>query len=122
MTTIQQIAEKAQSAAQQLGIAKFDIYGSTIDETSVKVDQGKPDQVKASNRSSVTVRVWNSEGSVGITSTSDLDPSGLEMALKTAYEASEFGVKENVPEFSPPWLKRLMLLCPRHPLRVCWTP
>lgn len=101
MTTIQQIAEKAQSAAQQLGIAKFDIYGSTIDETSVKVDQGKPDQVKASNRSSVTVRVWNSEGSVGITSTSDLDPSGLEMALKTAYEASEFGVKENVPDFSP---------------------
>ncbi|MFM6279038.1 MAG: hypothetical protein ACKN9K_11925, partial [Dolichospermum sp.] len=26
---------------------------------------------------------------------------GLELALKTAYEASFFGVKENVPDFSP---------------------
>jgi PmbA protein len=38
---------------------------------------------------------------MGVTSTTDVDPQGLELALKTAYEASFFGVKENVPDFSP---------------------
>jgi PmbA protein len=38
---------------------------------------------------------------MGVTSTTDVDPKGLELALKTAYEASFFGVKENVPDFSP---------------------
>ena len=101
MPTIDQLATQAKTAATQLGIQKFDIFGSSVDETSVKVDQGKPDQVKASNRSSVTVRVWNEDGTMGITSTTDVDPTGLELALKTAYEASFFGVKENVPDFSP---------------------
>ncbi|UBF27839.1 TldD/PmbA family protein [Kovacikia minuta CCNUW1] len=101
MPTIHELATQAKAAADRLGIRKFDIYGSAVDETSVKVDQGKPDQVKASQRSSVTVRVWNEENTMGITSTTDVDPNGLELALKTAYEASFFGVKENVPDFSP---------------------
>jgi len=99
--TIHDLATQAKEAADRLNISKFDIYGSTVDETSVKVDQGKPDQVKASNRSNVTVRVWNEQQTMGITSTTDVDPVGLELALKTAYEASFFGVKENVPDFSP---------------------
>lgn len=101
MPVIHDLATQAKAAADRLGISKFDIYGSTVDETSVKVDQGKPDQVKASNRSNVTVRVWNENNTVGITSTTDIDPTGLELALKTAYEASFFGVKENAPDFSP---------------------
>lgn len=99
--SIQEIASSAKAGADKLGIRKFDIYGATVDETSVKVDQGSPDQVKASNRSSVTVRVWNDDNTMGVTSTTDVDPNGLELALKTAYEASFFGVKENVPDFSP---------------------
>jgi len=98
---INDIATYAKESANQLGIKKFDIYGSTVDETSVQVEQGSPKQVKASNRSSVTVRVWNEENTVGVTSTTDVNPNGLELALKTAYEASFFGVKENVPDFSP---------------------
>jgi PmbA protein len=101
MPTITELATQAQAAASRLGVQKYDICGTTIDETSVKVDQGKPDQVKASSRSSVTVRVWNEANTMGITSTTDVDPIGLELALKTAYEASFFGVKENVPDFSP---------------------
>jgi PmbA protein len=101
MPTINEIANSAQENAQKLGIQKFDIYGSTVDETSVQVDQGEPKQVKASNRSGVTVRVWNEQNTMGVTSTTDVDPTGLELALKTAYEASFFGVKENVPDFSP---------------------
>ncbi|MEB3179044.1 MAG: TldD/PmbA family protein [Nostocaceae cyanobacterium] len=101
MPNINEIATYAKESADKLGIKKFDIFGSTVDETSVQVDKGEPKQVKASNRSGVTVRVWNEENTVGVTSTTDVDPKGLELALKTAYEASFFGVKENVPDFSP---------------------
>ncbi|MBF2065428.1 MAG: TldD/PmbA family protein [Calothrix sp. C42_A2020_038] len=101
MVKIQDIASAAKDSASKLGIKKFDIYGSSVDSTSVQVDQGEPRQVKASNLSGVTVRVWNENNTVGVTSTTDVDPKGLELALKTAYEASYFGVKENVPDFSP---------------------
>jgi PmbA protein len=101
MSKIQTIAQDAKEAAAKLGIAKFDIFGSTVDETSVQVNEGEPEQMKASQRSGVTVRVWNPAGPVGITSTTDVDRVGLELALKTAYEASAFGAKENIPDFSP---------------------
>ncbi|WP_315789095.1 TldD/PmbA family protein [Fischerella sp. JS2] len=101
MPNISEIANYAKDSANKLGIKKFDIYGSSTDATSVQVDQGEPKQVKASNLSGVTVRVWNDENTMGVTSTTDVDPKGLELALKTAYEASFFGVKENVPDFSP---------------------
>jgi PmbA protein len=101
MSNITEIANYAKESADKLGIKKFDIYGSTADATSVQVDQGEPKQVKASNLSGVTVRVWNEDNTIGVTSTTDVDPKGLELALKTAYEASFFGVKENVPDFSP---------------------
>lgn len=98
---IQKLAADARDAATRLGIDKFDIYGASSDDASVKVEQGEPKQVKASNRSSVTVRVWNADRQVGITSTTDLDPSGLELALKTAWEASSFGARNHAPDFSP---------------------
>ncbi|MFN6561014.1 MAG: TldD/PmbA family protein [Nostoc sp. ChiSLP01] len=101
MPNINEIANHAKENADRLGIKKFDIYGSTVDDTNVQVDRGEPKQVKASNRSGVTVRVWNEDNTMGVTSTTDVDPKGLELALKTAYEASFFGVKENVPDFSP---------------------
>jgi len=101
VTTTKDIAKNAQEIAHKLGIKKFDIYGSTVDETSVQVDQGEPKQVNASSRSGVMVRVWNDDNTLGVTSTTDVDPLGIELALKTAYEASFFGAKENVPDFSP---------------------
>lgn len=101
MPNVQELATQAKTIADQLGIQKFDIYGATVDETSVKVDQGEPDQVKASNRSSVIVRVWNDKNMMGVTSTTDIDANGLKLALETAQEASFFGVTENIPDFSP---------------------
>ncbi|MGB7445154.1 MAG: TldD/PmbA family protein [Coleofasciculaceae cyanobacterium] len=101
MPSVQELASYAETSAKELGIQKFDIYGSSVDQTSAQVDQGKPKQVTASNRSSVIVRVWNENNTMGVTSTTDVDPKGLELALKTAYEASFFGVKEHVPDFSP---------------------
>lgn len=101
MPTVHDISSYAETSARSLGIKKYDIYGSSVDETSVQVDQGEPKQVKASNRSSVIVRVWNSDNTIGVTSTTDVDPQGIELALKTASEASAFGPKEHVPDFSP---------------------
>jgi PmbA protein len=101
MPTIQDIANYAESGAKQLGIAKYDVYGSTVDETSVQVDRGEPKQVKASQRSSVIVRVWNDKGQLGVTTTTDVDAAGLTLALQTAQEASAFGAKEHIPDFSP---------------------
>ncbi|MEL6325778.1 MAG: TldD/PmbA family protein [Cyanobacteria bacterium J06626_23] len=101
MPTVTDISSQAQQLASQLGIAKYDIYGSTTDETSVQVDRGNPKQVKASNRASVIVRVWNADGLLGVTSTTDVNETGLALALKTAAEASAFGAKEHVPDFSP---------------------
>ena len=101
MPTVHDIASYAASGAAELGIKKYDIYGSSVDENSVQVDQGEPKQVKASQRASVIVRVWNAENTIGVTSTTDVDPQGIQLALKTAAEASVFGPKENVPDFSP---------------------
>ena len=98
---VQTIAQQAEAIAQKLNITKYDIYGSSVDETSAQVDKGEPKQVKASNRSSVIVRVWNDQNQIGVTSTTNVDETGLALALKTAYEASAFGVKENAPDFSP---------------------
>jgi PmbA protein len=98
---IQTVSDSARKIATKLGISKFDLSGSTTDSVSVQVDRGEPKQVKASNRSGITVRVWNNENTVGITSTTDVDDIGLELALKTAHEASFFGIKEHAPDFSP---------------------
>lgn len=101
MAQITEIAEQTRAIAHRLGIDKFDISGSAVDEVSVQVDQGEPDQVKASNRSAIMVRVWNKDHTVGVATTTDLDATGLELALKTAHEASWFGIKDNAPDFSP---------------------
>lgn len=101
MPTLQDIAAYAEENARKQGIQKYDLYGSSVDETSVQVDRGEPKQVKSSQRSSVIVRVWNDQGRLGVTSTSDVDANGIDLALKTAAEASPFGAKEHIPDFSP---------------------
>lgn len=101
MPNVQEIYHSAETIAQTLGVQKFDIYGSLVDDTSVEVFQGEPKQVEASNRSAVIVRVWNDKEQVGVTTTTDVDPLGVKLALNTAYEASFFGVKDNTPDFSP---------------------
>ncbi|MDG2990895.1 TldD/PmbA family protein [Candidatus Synechococcus calcipolaris G9] len=106
----QTIAALAQMTAQRLGIKKYDLGGAKIDEVSVQVQQGEPKQVKASQRSGITVRVWNERGQMGVTSTTDLDERGLELALGMARDASQFGVEENIPDFSPE------ATAPLHPL------
>ena len=98
---VEKLVSDAKETASKLKIDKFDIYGAIVDETSAEVDSGEPKQVSASNRASITVRVWNDQGTVGVTSTTNIDRLGLELALQSAHEASFFGAKENIPDFSP---------------------
>jgi len=46
MPNINDLVNHAKTSAQQLGIKKFDIYGSAVDETSVQVDQGSLNKSK----------------------------------------------------------------------------
>ena len=98
---ISSIQSQLHSLAQREGVSKWDLGASRSSSASVQVDRGEAKQLKASQRSSITVRVWNQKGLVGITSTSDLSDSGLEKALMGAHQASAFGNPDDVPGFSP---------------------
>ena len=74
---------------------------SSSRDISVQVQQGNAKQLKGSQRNSMTLRVWNKNNQVGITSTSDLTSEGIKKAMKGAIEASLFGNEKESPEFSP---------------------
>ncbi|MCP9914930.1 TldD/PmbA family protein [Cyanobium sp. ATX 6F1] len=92
---------RLEDLARELSISRWDLGAACSTDTSVQVDRGEAKQLKGAQRSSITVRVWNGDGLVGITSTSDLTDSGLARALASAGEASAFGNPEDTPAFSP---------------------
>ncbi len=92
---------RLEQLAQQAGIQQWDLGASCSTDTSVQVDRGEAKQMKGAQRSAITVRVWNSAGLVGITSTSDLSEAGLAKALAGARDASAFGNADDTPAFSP---------------------
>ena len=96
-----QLHSRLSQLAQAAGIRQWDLGAACSTDTSVQVDRGEAKQMKGAQRSSITVRVWNDDGLVGITSTSDLSDSGLERALAGARDASAFGNAEDTPAFSP---------------------
>ena len=95
------LRDSLQKLATREGISSWDLGAACSDDCSVQVDRGEAKQLKASQRSSITVRVWNKDGFVGITSTTDLSDAGLEQALVGAHEASRFGNPDDIPHFSP---------------------
>ena len=95
------LSEQLSSLAQGLGIERWDLGAACSTETSVQVDRGEAKQLKGAQRSAITVRVWNGDGLVGITSTSDLSPAGLARALSGARDASAYGNAYDIPAFSP---------------------
>ena len=87
--------------SNEFEITKWDIGASLSKDISVQVQQGKAKQLKGSQRNSMTLRVWNKNNQVGITSTSDLTSEGINKAMRGAIEASLFGNINESPEFSP---------------------
>ena len=98
---VKELRDQLHALATRDGIRHWDLGASRGMNASVQVDRGEAKQMKAAQRSSITVRVWNEQGLVGVTSTSDLSPGGLDKALKGAYQASSFGNTEDIPGFSP---------------------
>ena len=91
------LRDRVQTLASGAGIRQWDLGAACSDDCSVQVDRGEAKQMKAAQRSSITVRVWNSDGLVGMTSTTDLTDVGLSRALDGAYQASAFGNPDDVP-------------------------
>ncbi len=87
--------------SNELLIKKWDMGASSSNDISVQVQQGNAKQLKGSQRNSLTLRVWNKNNQVGITSTSDFTSEGIKKAMKGAIEASLFGNEKESPEFSP---------------------
>jgi PmbA protein len=96
-----QLREQLDRLASRAGLHQWDLGASCSTDISVQVDRGEPKQLKGAERRAVTVRVWNDQGLVGITSTSDLSEAGLGRAMEGAREASAFGNPEDIPAFSP---------------------
>ena len=86
--------------SEESSINKWDMGASSSRDISVQVQQGNAKQLKGSQRNSMTLRVWNKNNQVGITSTSDLTNEGIKKAMKGAIEASLFGNEKESPEFS----------------------
>ena len=82
-------------------ITKWDMGASSSKEISVQVQNGNAKQLKGSQRNSMTLRVWNDNNKVGITSTSDFTNDGIKKAMRIAIAASMFGNEKESPEFSP---------------------
>jgi len=95
------LQQRLSAMAREAGIRQWDLGAACSSDRSVQVDRGEPKQLKAAQRSSITVRVWNDANRIGITSTSDLSEAGLARALEGAKAASNFGNPEETPAFSP---------------------
>jgi PmbA protein len=74
---VKELRDQLHTLATRDGIRRWDLGASRGMNASVQVDRGEAKQMKAAQRSSITVRVWNEQGLVGVTSTSDLSPVPL---------------------------------------------
>jgi PmbA protein len=95
------LRQRLASLADAEGVRRWDMGASCSTDTSVQVDRGEAKQMKGAQRSAITLRVWNDDGLVGITSTSDLSDAGLARALAGARDASAYGNVDEIPDFSP---------------------
>ena len=86
--------------SKESSIRKWDMGASSSRDISVQVQKGNAKQLKGSQRNSMTLRVWNDNNQVGITSTSDLTSEGIKKAMSGAIQASLFGNEKESPEFS----------------------
>jgi PmbA protein len=95
------LRQRLEQLARGEGVRRWDLGASCSTDTSVQVDRGEAKQMKGAQRSAITLRVWNDDGLVGITSTSDLSDAGLARALAVARDASDYGNVDEIPDFSP---------------------
>lgn len=81
---------------------EFDISGSSVSDQTVKVkESGSLDQT-ASQRTGVTLRVWNQQGRLGVVQLTSLQEADLLAAVEVALEAAPLGAAEDIPQLPTP--------------------
>ena len=77
---------------------QFDLSGNSISDQTVKVkENGSLDQ-SASQRTAVTLRVWNQEGRLGVVQLTSLADTDLLAAVDVALDAAPLGAAEDIPQ------------------------
>ena len=59
---ISSLQDQLHSLSRREGIRQWDLGASRSSSASVQVDRGEAKQLKAAQRSSITIRVWNQQG------------------------------------------------------------
>ncbi|MBX9702879.1 MAG: hypothetical protein K2X39_01875, partial [Silvanigrellaceae bacterium] len=88
-------------AAKQLGIKKFDLYGSFTEKNASGSKEGKPFAVSSAQNANIKLRIWNDKNQVGMVKTSDLTFAGLLKSMHLAYESALLDSYEEKADFSP---------------------
>lgn len=102
MLTVNQINSLMNELKKAQPNLKCDLSGSSVSQMTVKVKEtGSLDQ-SASQRTAVTLRVWNAEGRLGVVQLTSLSVQDLLAAVKTALEAAPLGIAENIPQIPAP--------------------
>jgi PmbA protein len=101
MDELIEIAGRIKAEAHRLGVAKFDVFGRMARDTTVKVENGTPGQMAASQKVSFAMRVWEGAKAPGVAYTSDLSSDGIAAALALAREAARHLESSEQVDFSP---------------------
>ncbi|MES2615368.1 MAG: TldD/PmbA family protein [Bdellovibrionota bacterium] len=95
------IQEECKNISALLNINKYDVFVAIKEDIAASAKDKNPFALNASSRIFVTLRVWNSEGQVGITNTSNLTHDGLVLAFEVALNSAQFCNTSTKYDFSP---------------------
>ncbi|MBM3382471.1 MAG: TldD/PmbA family protein [Betaproteobacteria bacterium] len=91
---IKTLLSKIQSARPGI---ELDLSGSSVADQTVKVKESNTLDQSASQRTGVTLRVWNSDKRIGVVQLTSLDFNELLAAVDVALEAAPLGPSEDLP-------------------------
>lgn len=95
----EQIASNFIAAIKQCGLGRVDaMIGASESNSCSLAGQLKLDMDKSS---SISIRVWNDHGAVGIANSSDTSTSGIAAAAKAAYELAGLSGNADVLAYQP---------------------
>ena len=104
--SLDNILQQSLEISKKLGIKKFDISGSQKYSATAKVQNGAVETMNASNKSAITVRVWQG-ASVGTASCADLSQEGITYALDSAKSVAPLMEQSEPVDFSPEAMEKV---------------
>ncbi|MEN9809346.1 MAG: hypothetical protein RLZZ488_913 [Pseudomonadota bacterium] len=77
---------------------RFDISGSGVEDQTVKIKEDESLDQSASQRTNATLRVWNTDGRVGVVQITSLEQNEILNAIDVALESAALGPADSLPE------------------------